>query len=556
MKAVAALAGIVLAVPAAAQTGGGVAGPSVPSQAQVADGTANGAPASGRTVVQPYIELGQVLAADLRSGDVLTYTTLAAGVDASIATARAQGQASYRYERRIGWGNDLADSDVHAGLARGFVSLTRGLSLEGGALATRVRSDIRGDAPGVLVGNVGNTSQLYSAYVGPSYTGQLGVATVNANYRLGYTKVEVPSIGGISPTLPRLDYFDDSWNHIATASIGVAPGVVATPGFTASGAYERETAGQLSGRYEGWYGRGDVLWPVSPYVALVGGVGYERIETSQRDALRGADGAPVLDGDGRFVTDPASPRRIAYRTDGVYYDVGVMWRPNRRTALEARVGERFGSISYTGSLRYQASRSMGVAVVVYDGVQTFGRQLRTGLASLPTSFIGARDVFGQGVNGCVFSTSGTTPGGCLNDVFQSVQTASYRARGVDGIVTVQRGLATWGAGAGYANRRLFSPNVPGGVVLYGLEDESWYGQLFYARQLNAVSGVDLNAFINHYSSELAGADDVVSVGATASYYRNFGRLGTTASVGLYHFQVGDLDSALSAQALIAARYYF
>ena len=41
----------------------------------------------------------------------------------------------------------------------------------------------------------------------------------------------------------------------------------------------------------------------------------------------------------------AAPRQIAYRTDGVYYDAGVVWRPNRRVSAEARVGKRFGSIS-------------------------------------------------------------------------------------------------------------------------------------------------------------------------------------------------------------------
>jgi hypothetical protein len=39
------------------------------------------------------------------------------------------------------------------------------------------------------------------------------------------------------------------------------------------------------------------------------------------------------------------PRRIAYRTDGVYYDAGVIWRPDRRTSVEGHLGERYGSLS-------------------------------------------------------------------------------------------------------------------------------------------------------------------------------------------------------------------
>ncbi|MBJ7332960.1 MAG: hypothetical protein JHC95_23905, partial [Solirubrobacteraceae bacterium] len=110
---------------------------------------------SGRaTYVQPYIEVNQAVAADLTNDDVTTYTSVAAGVDAGVQTARAQGQVSYRYERRFDWADDVADQDVHSGLARAAVTLAPGLNLEGGAIATRTRSDIRGAAPGNFVGDV------------------------------------------------------------------------------------------------------------------------------------------------------------------------------------------------------------------------------------------------------------------------------------------------------------------------------------------------------------------------------------------------------------------
>jgi hypothetical protein len=70
-----------------------------------------------------------------------------------------------------------------------------------------------------------------------------------------------------------------------TASASVRPGAIAPFGITLSGAYDRETASQLKQRYEGYYGRGDILQPISPYVALTAGVGYEKIETSQKDAV-------------------------------------------------------------------------------------------------------------------------------------------------------------------------------------------------------------------------------------------------------------------------------
>ncbi len=533
--------------------------PITPVVAQ-ADLPAQPAQSSRRITINPYVEANQTLSADLNGGDVLTYTSLAAGVDAAVQTQRISGQVSYRYEHRFGWGDRLGDDDIHSGLARVDARVTPNLTLEAAGIATRSRSDIRGAAPGVLVGNVSNVSQIYSVYAGPSFTSNAGPVTLNANYRLGYTKVDTPTFGDAGLGGQRLDYYDDSIGNTVTASASVRPGAIAPFGLTVSGAYDRETASQLKQRYEGYYGRGDILQPISPYVALTAGVGYEKIETSQKDPVVDATGMPVLDRDGRFVTNEASPRRVAYRTDGIYYDAGVVWRPNRRTSVEGHVGRRYGSLSYTGTATYQASDSVGLAVNVYDGVQTFGRQLRTGIGNLPTSFLsGNQQGFGQQFNGCVFGSTGAQPGGCLNDVFQSISTASYRARGIDGVISATRGRSTWGAGIGYANRKLYAPRLAPGLVVAGLDDESYYGQLFYTRRLTPVSGVNADLFVNYYDSgvdDITGDTGVWSYGGTGTYFHNFGRLGTTASLGLYSFKVGDLDSDWSAQALIGARYQF
>jgi len=511
---------------------------------------------SKRVTVTPYIELGQVLDADLNSGDVLTYSSVAAGIDLAANTTRTNAQLSYRYERRIAWDKSIGDDDVHTGLARVSAKVARGLTLEAGGIATRTRSDIRGAAPGVLVGNVDNISQVYAVYGGPSYATHAGPVSVNASYQAGYTKVTSPSFTAVPAGQPRLDYYDDSFGQSAGLILGVQPGQVLPIGLTASGGWEREDAGQLDGRYEGWRARGDVLAPVSANVALTGGVGYERIETSSRSGLTTTAGAPVVDGNGRFVTDEASPRQVTYRTDGVYYDAGVVWRPNRRTSASASVGKRYGSTSYTGLVTYQASEHVGFSADVYDSVTTFGRQLRTGLANLPTSFIAARDAFTQQFNGCVFSTSGSTPGGCLNDVFQSISTASYRARGADVVLSITRGRSTYGGGAGYANRKLFNRDTVPGVTLYGIEDQSAYGQLFFNRTLTPVSTIDANVFVNYYESGVAQAAGVWAYGGTASYGHSFGRITTSASAGVYAFDTRDVDTTWSAQALLAARYSF
>ncbi len=549
-----AIGAAIAATPAHAQDRDAADVPAVPDDpAQVA--TVRPA-TTRRVVVSPYIEVGQVLSADLNNGNVLTYTELAAGVDASVETARASAQASLRYEYRFGWGDNLADTEILSGLARGSYRVTPGLSIDGGALATRTRNDIRGAAPIGLSANAANISQVYTVYGRPSYAARVGPVSLNAAYQIGYTKVDTPSYALFDAGRPRLDYYDDSVGQVATLRASVGPGVIAPVGLTASAGYDREDAGQLNQRYKGFYIRGDVLKPVSAHVALTAGLGYERIEQSQRDPLRDAAGAPVLDDNGRFASDTRAPRRVAYRTDGLYYDAGVIWRPNRRTSVEGHLGERYSSLTFYGNANWQWKRSVGLSVNVYDSVQTFGRQLRSGLASLPTSFFTQRDQLTGQFNGCVFGTSGGAPGGCLDDAFQSITTASYRARGVDAIIVARRGRATYGAGLGYSNRRLHAPDGGSGIVAYGLDDDSYYGQIFYAYSLSPKSGFDLNGFVNDYSSQLAGANDVFSVGATATYYRYFGRISTTASLGLYHFDVDNFGGNTTVQALLAAQYRF
>ncbi|QNA86885.1 hypothetical protein G4G27_08865 [Sphingomonas sp. So64.6b] len=505
--------------------------------------------------IAPYIELGQVLTADLNGGDVLTYSTVAAGIDASIHNRRAEVQVSYRYERRISWNKNVGDDDIHSGLARAAVKIAPGVSLEGGALATRARSDIRGAAPTVLAGNVDNISQVYSAYAGPTLSTNVGPVSVGASYRFGYTKVESPGATGVAPGSQRLDTYDSSKSHVAQVTAGVKAGTVLPVGVTVSAAYEREDASQLDQRYEGKYGRADVVLPILPTLAVTAGVGYEKIEVSQRDALVDGTGEPVVDSNGRFRTDPASPRRIAYETDGLIYDAGVVWRPSPRTTLQARVGKRYGGTTYTGSFSYAASRSLGLQIGVYDSVDTFGRQLRDGIASLPTSFIDLRDSFGQQFAGCTFGTSSDATGGCLNDVFQSIATASYRARGIDGVISANRGPLSFGVGAGYANRRFFAPPTAG-FTINGVTDESYYAQAFVSASLDQNSGISGNVFANYFQSGIGSTPGIFSTGATGLYYRNFGRIGTTVSAGIYSFSQDGADDQYSAQAQLGVRYQF
>ena len=156
--------------------------------------------------------------------------------------------------------------------------------------------------------------------------------------------------------------------------IGQRPGDLPF-GWQLSGGWEREDASQLDQRFDGKYARADITVPISPTVALLGGVGYEDVEIGQRDPVVDANGVPVLDANGRYVTDKSGPRILAYDVDGLIWDAGVLWRPSKRTALEAHVGRRYGSTSYYGSFAYAPNSRMSLNVSVYDHVTGFGGML-------------------------------------------------------------------------------------------------------------------------------------------------------------------------------------
>lgn len=511
-----------------------------------------------RTRVSPYIEASQVLVSDLSNGgDVLTYSTVGAGIDAQVSSRRVEVQVSYKYEHRFAYDKDIADDSMHSGLVQARAKITPELTIEGGAIAARGRADIRGDAFGTAQGNIGNSSQVFAGYVGPSLATHIGPAFANAAYRFGYTKVEAPNGGtGVPAGSPPLDRYDDSKIHVATASVGVKSGKVLPVGITASGSYTREDAGQLDQRFEGKYARGDVVLPVGRGVALAAGVGYENIDVSQRDALM-SGGVPVIDRNGRFVTDPASPRRLAYQFDGTFWDAGVIWRPSRRTFLEARVGRRYGSMSYTGSASYQFGPGSGVQIGVYDSVETFGQELNGQLTRLPTAFVTTTDPFGNQFGGCIYGTTGAAAGGCLNQVFASTVTSAYRARGVTGVAVLNRGNTRIGVGGGYARRTFLAPQQVGGVSIDGTSDESIYAQLFASGDVGRNGSVSTSVFGSYYDSDLATTGGIFGWGANTAYTHMFGPLGATASLGLFGFdREGDNNASAQAQALLGLRYGF
>jgi len=191
------------------------------STGSAAEGVSTG---GGRTSIDPYIEANSLASWQISPGsDVVTYTQLAAGVDASIAGRNNGGSVSVRYERNFAHQSNGADSDTITGVARGYASIIpRVLTVEAGALASSTRVDAQGRS--VINPIVDDTlsTQTYSAYAGPTLQTRAGDVEVNANYRIGYTRVDSPDFNTATGTAA--DLFDESVSHSASVRAGTRPG--------------------------------------------------------------------------------------------------------------------------------------------------------------------------------------------------------------------------------------------------------------------------------------------------------------------------------------------
>lgn len=511
-----------------------------------------------RTSIHPYLEVEQVATMDFDRGEVLTYTGVGGGVDANIATRRVQAMVSVNYQHRVGWNDRLEDHDVVSGLAAVHVDAVPGLlALDAGAMAARTHADIRLPVPTARSIDSAGIAEVYSAYAGPTLSTHAGPVAVNASYRLGYVKVDDHSLAGtgLPPGAPRVDRYSSSTVHNATISVGMAPGELPF-GWTVGAGYVREDMNRLKSRFEGKYVRGDVVFPVSPTLALTGGVGYEWLQGSQRDFLRDpATGLPVLTPGGNLIADPSRPRLKTIDQNGEMWDVGLIWRPSRRTELQARAGWRYGGESFTASLSHKINAHSALNASVYDGVSSFGRLLVTDLNGLPTNFKPPSNGSGLSGAGCIFGNDPGT-GACFGDAFQSISNFNFRNRGATLRYSAARGPWSMGLGAGYANRKYLAPdsNI---FALHGVTDQSFNLSGNLSRRLTARSGVDFGAYASWYDSGLANTDSSFGAGLTGRYYRTIfrDRLQAQIAAGLYTTQAGDFDASYGS-ILAGLRYTF
>jgi uncharacterized protein (PEP-CTERM system associated) len=526
--------------------------------ALVAAASVNGAP---RTSIHPYLEIQQVLSADVNGGDVLTYTGVGGGIDGQIATRRVTATISYNYQRRLALNGRIQDDSVHNGLAAVHVDAIPGmLAFDAGAMAARASADPRLRVADLRTADDPNAAEIYSAYAGPTLTTHAGPLTIGASYRLGYVHVDDDSLAGddVPPAVRRAERYSSSTVHNATASVGMSPGQGLPVGWTVGGGYVREDLNRFDSTFEAAYIRGDVVYPVSPTLAVTAGVGYETGQGSQQDILRNESGAPIIGPGGTVTPDPSKPRLLTYDEDGFIWDAGVIWRPSPRTELQARVGRRYGGTTFTGSLQHRINSSYAFSASIYDNVSSFGRLLVADLSGVPQKFDLRRGGLNTGLNGGLGCVYGSDPGtgSCFDDSLQSIDNFNFRNRGASALLSGGRGPWSYGIGAGYNTRRYFAP--PGNdFVLSGVTDHSFSLNGSASRELSRTSGFDLAAYAGWYDSGIRGADSSFSTGVTGTYYRTVfnDRLQANAAAGIYSSHAGEFDSTV-ASVLFGLRYSF
>ena len=462
-----------------------------------------------------------------------------------------------RYERDFSWQDKVGDEDYVSGVARGYVEVAPGVRLQAGGLATRYTSEDAGRVFNDQLALNDTVSQVYSVYAGPSITTYAGDVEVKANYRAGYTKLERDNAFRVDAEGRPLELFDDSLVHVADASVGVKPGTVLPVGLGVAGGIYREDLSDLDQRVEDMHARATTTVPVTGSVAITGGIGYEKVQISARDALRDGDGEPIRRSDRKFVTDKSSPRKLAYDVDGLIWDVGVMWRPSTRTSLTASVGRRYGSTSYNGTLTYRPNARSALGVVVYDNVSGFGGQVNRTLANLPTDFIAIRNPISSNISGCVSSLEA---GNCLAGSLGSPRSAAFRARGVAASYTRKMGHLMAGIGGGYDRRKFIA--VEGTVLAdaNGLIDEKYWLAAYLEAELGRNAGFTTELYGNWIESGGSFTGDESELGASAVYYRRLtDHFTARAAVAGYVFGIDDdplLDDIWVTSALVGVKYTF
>jgi hypothetical protein len=515
-----------------------------------------------RTKIIPYLELDQTVYDQVTPHQpVVTYTTAAAGVDMQINDHRTTGMVSLRYEHHFDETGGVGNSDTFTGILRTSTQvIPRTLTLDLGGLATRTSIEQSG---GVLINpieNQGSIYQIYSLYAGPSLSTHAGIVGLKAAYNVGYNEIDqiyhyAQSNGGAQP-----DLFGHSLTQQAMASAGVRPGEVLPFGVTLLGSYLKENINSLDQQLIDERGGVEFTQPISRTTALVADIGWEKVVVSQRNALFDADGNPIIASNGQYATDKSQPRQIAYKTDGLTWDVGVVWHPSKRTMAAAYVGRRYDSTTYYGSLYHAPDSRQTFSASVYDGIYGFGSGLMTALQQVPTDATVVRDPFSGNVGGCYTgSTSGgaTPGGGCITGALGSANALVFRSRGFNAAYGLNFGRLNFSVGGGYTTRRYIAAPDTILAAENGKLDQTWYVDAGISGPIDRQTRFYVSAFGSVYHTDTYVYGGTADWGVSGSVVHHL----TDRLVGTASFEVMGVNPQIASDQLetlgqLGLRYNF
>lgn len=488
-----------------------------------------GAVAHARSQVHPYLEIGQVVTADLEpQGPALTYSQATMGVDVTQRGVRSEAQLSYRYERIIGWGAAKGQQSRHIGFARASANAVPNLlDVEVGALATQVRNSLDGPSPSLLPVDRQQLTQLYSTYAGAQLRPSLGPLSARARYYVGYTRADVRQSGAATSDVR----FGSALAQDALASVGMAPGILPF-GWSLSGSWAREDQSSLSQYITSRTLRGEIVLPLLPNLAVTAGVDHGWNRVGQK-SVGGAN--PV-------------PPKLLYVWDGRGWDAGVYWRPSARTSVQARYGRRHGSDLVLIDATWEASQHSYVSAQVYDQEQSFGLLVTRQMAGLPRGFEFDATAFQDAASACAFGRE--QAGGCLNAVVSSPRLGIFRARGGDVTWSIRGRYWDIGLGVGALERTFLMK----AAAEPAFRDIAYYGQLNIGYQLSRRTNFSSNVAVSLFDDDQGGEAQSLRTSLSLAHYISR-RWSARGAIGLVQTWSQARDR-LSAWGQASLRYAF
>ena len=508
-------------------------------------------------VIKPYIEAGQVVDSYLSSPtSTLTYSLVAAGADVLVNGNNNQGIISLRYEHRFGWGRENSGDSLDGIAHVSSAIIPNTLRLDYGGYANRSYITNSGAALPAAPNGSDNLSQIYSAYIGPTLTTHIGPAAVDGHYRVGYTSVgEPPSFTNANAAGPVPDMVHEhSVAQDAQLSIGTRPGEVAPVGLGADAGHYVETVSVLDQKLHDNHVRAEVTIPVSDTTAVVGGVGYEDVQVSSHDAKRDANGNPIFSPGGQFITDYASPRYIAFDSQGLIYDGGVIWRPSRRTNLEVHVGRRYGGFSGFGTFTYRPSARLSVNAVAYDDITGFGGALDNSLFNLPSQFATVRDAITGNVSSCMAQQGATN---CLGGVLGSVSSAVHRDRGFTSGIGLDMGRFQTGVGLGYDRHTYIAAPQTVFAAINGKVDQYYWVAAYLSGTIDQQSLFEATVEAYKFKTDVVQNGNLDAIRMVGIYQHYFTpHLSGSAAMSIDGINRDALGDVWSTSGTVGVRYTF